>query len=558
MLRGRVGEIGQQGEEQVVVERAQVVLFELPQQRLDLVCVGQERRDGDQRRALARDAVLKLHLDQQARRHQARDDRVHQAHGHADGRDDTEQQDHDELQVRAAPRRGDRHQGSQAEHEEQQDAAQVAPKRVHIEPPAQAQAGRRGVAQAAFQGLQPAIEQVEPHVTGAFAEQRRRVWLALTGRCALPVGGPARSQRPAGWTQVRPRSFGGHRLAALGASPAVAGGQGDGLLGDGFFRLARRPRQAFDDFAVAIARLEVHPGVHLGRVLAQDLFDPADVFEDGLPVLDVDGTQVENAAGDRRKLGPTPRARLRARCLRSVGRSSEECGDCLAEAVEHTHPKCRRQGPQFPDRQRGHALVGDDKAADGIRIEVDLAGRDQFGRQDADSRQSGERRFGQHRKLAIEPGRHVLPHLADDLTDQVVVVQQPLGAGWDFQLLIGEAGEVSLGAQEQRFKFPQPMQEVDPIRLAAQDGPGGEPARQVLQAGSLDPRRFVGSRLSDGIQRTLALRQASMVPELPGGQLGGGGLNRMSRQVLDDQQWRVAVEDERVRQAPVRPTRSPE
>ncbi len=174
------------------------------------------------------------------------------------------------------------------------------------------------------------------------------------------------------------------------------------------------------------------------------------------------------------------------------------------------------------------------------------------------SRQAGVRRFGQHRKLAIEPGRHVLPHLADDLPDQVVVVQQPLGAGWDFQLLIGEAGEVSLGAQEQRFKLPQPVQEVDPIRLAAQDGPSGEPARQVLQAGSLVPRRLVGSPLSDGIQRTLALRQASMVPELPGGQLGGGGLDRMSRQVLDDQQRRVAVEDERVRQAPVRPTRPPE
>ncbi len=395
-------------------------------------------------------------------------------------------------------------------------------------------------------------------MTGAFGEQRRRVGLGLAGRCARPVGGAARPQRPAGWTQVRPRPFGGHRLAALGAPPAVAGGQGDGLLGDSFLRLSRRPRQAFDDFAVAIARLEVHPGVHLGRVPAQDLLHPADIFEDGLPVLNVDGAQVENAAGDGRKLGPTHRAHFLARCLWSVGRSSEQCGDRLAEAIEHPQPKRRRQGPQFPDRQRGHALVGDDKAADGIRIEVDLAGRDQFGRQDADSRQAGVRRFGQHRKLAIEPGRHVLPHLADDLPDQVVVVQQPLGAGWDFQLLIGEAGEVSLGAQEQRFKLPQPLQEVDAIRLAAQDRPSGEPARQVLQSGSLDPRRFVGSRLRDGIQRTLALRQASMVPELPGGQLGGGGLDRMARQVLDDQQRRVAVEDERIRQAPVRPTRPPE
>ena len=139
----------------------------------------------------------------------------------------------------------------------------------------------------------------------------------------------------------------------------------------------------------------------------------------------------------------------------------------------------------------GHTLVGDDKAADGIGVEVDLAGRDQLGGQDIDARQAGERRFGQHRKLAVEPSRHILPHLADDLLDQVVVVQQPLGAGGDFQLLIGEAGVVALGAQEQRFQVPQPMQQVHPIRLAAQDGPGGEAARQVLQAGGLDASLLV-------------------------------------------------------------------
>ena len=125
-------------------------------------------------------------------------------------------------------------------------------------------------------------------MAGALDEERSRVRL----RPACPIGTPERSQWPTGWPQVRAWPLRDHRLDSLGAPPAVAGGEVDGLLGDGLFRFSGGPSQVLDDLPVAIARLEVHPGVDLRRVLAQDVLDMADILEDILPIFDIDGPQV--------------------------------------------------------------------------------------------------------------------------------------------------------------------------------------------------------------------------------------------------------------------------
>ncbi len=126
---------------------------------------------------------------------------------------------------------------------------------------------------------------------------------------------------------MRPRPLRRHRLEALGPQPAVGEGEVDRLLGNDLLGDFGGPCHVLDDLAIPVARLEVHAGIDLGRVLAQDLLDPADVLEDGLPIFDVYGAQVEDAGGDNRQVARVRHPRLLGRDIGRGARGLEQGGD---------------------------------------------------------------------------------------------------------------------------------------------------------------------------------------------------------------------------------------
>ncbi len=82
-------------------------------------------------------------------------------------------------------------------------------------------------------------------------------------------------------------------------------------------------------------------------------------------------------------------------------------------------------GPQFADRQRLDTLIGDDEAAQDLRVEVTVGVGDERPGQPEHPRIAGKRSVCQFRQLAIIAGRQIIPDLPDLFFDEMVIVQQP-------------------------------------------------------------------------------------------------------------------------------------
>src|SRR5512138_3703191 len=76
-------------------------------------------------------------------------------------------------------------------------------------------------------------------------------------------------------------------------------GEFNGLAGYVALIPARAASDPLDGFAVSVARLSIHFGIDLRRILTQHVLHLADALKEKLPVFSRQGLQAYDAVGDR-------------------------------------------------------------------------------------------------------------------------------------------------------------------------------------------------------------------------------------------------------------------
>ena len=76
-----------------------------------------------------------------------------------------------------------------------------------------------------------------------------------------------------------------------------------GPLRDLLFASASPPRDPLDAGAVAVAGGEVHPGIHVGRIITERLFHDAVAGDEVAPIVDREKPQAADAVADRHLIG---------------------------------------------------------------------------------------------------------------------------------------------------------------------------------------------------------------------------------------------------------------
>ncbi len=224
---------------EVLVLVGEVVDFQLLEQFFDRRVAGEEGRDDDHRAGVFGHALLRLHARQQARGEQVRHVPVEHAQREVAGRDEREQREAGEHgPARAAPV-GDEAERRDDERREEPERAEVEEGRVAQDRAHDALARARAVTEDLFEPDHVVADEVVADVRARGLRRRPR------GR----VGG--QPQRAA-------RHFQFVRAGAL--------------------------RDALDDVAVAVARVEVHARVDARRVFAEQRIDEAHRLEEVAPV----------------------------------------------------------------------------------------------------------------------------------------------------------------------------------------------------------------------------------------------------------------------------------
>ena len=103
-----------------------------------------------------------------------------------------------------------------------------------------------------------------------------------------------------------------------------------------------------------------------------------------------------------------------------------------APQILHEHdPQGDGDGPELADGQRLHALESADEALERLGLEVAVGVRDEGPGETQDARVAVQGALRELGELAVEATREVLSDLAQDLFDDVEVVDEPLRRGND-------------------------------------------------------------------------------------------------------------------------------
>ena len=298
------------------------------------------------------------------------------------------------------------------------------------------------------------------------------------------------------------------------SAPGVVGvlrGHRDRGARDGGLRNVGAPRDLLGHLAAGVARREIHPRVHLRRILLQDALDDAGLAEERLPVdlreqpQDADAPlHRERRVHDEVEL---PLTRLPPQ---------EQHVERLDQHLEDREAQHRRERPQLGHRERGVSLVRLDERLERRQVEVQ-AGR-------ADERAGDEQDTREHvgagvRQVAAEARGELALHLAQRTLADVVVVEEPLAG-----LLVPDVVGLGAGAERARGRG----------HGGAEGRHVGEARRQQWRAferrvGPRQPRRELYELLPcRGNGRPLLGRRQCATVRLdsdmrPAGSPGGGG-----------------------------------
>ena len=508
-----VGEVGEQGEMQVLVAVAEEAHLQRLDQLLHVADAGQDARHRHQGARAGRDAVDVVHARQRLRRDRQRGHPVEQAGTELAGQ---QQRHHADRQQPA---------GRQLVFGRGHDQ-RLGESRAQYHQQAEVDRHRRAVEVAA----QP------------LAEVRAHAQLPLQLRPA------AVDQIPADMPRQRRRRLGRRRDAAQ-----FHRGGGHAHLVQPM--LARQP---LHHVAVAVAGGEVHLRVDAGRVLAQLLLDQAHALDEIAPVDRRQQAQAADAVAHahlcrglllrlalhqvldalagfgQALLDPAQRQRQRralalqpARHLgheravhrrvgaRHVGDHQHHRVGCAlgggghrvgparglaavapvghhprghaAQVLDQRQPQHDRDRPQLAQSQRSHFLVGVDETVQAGSVDAAVAVRDDLQRDVIDPRQAGRGAVVQPRQFAAVALGQVPAGDADLLLDQVEVVQQPFGRRRDPALAPGRLG--------------QPLAAVGDDRLVV-----GQPAEQQIHAGAF-AQAVLASQLAAVLFHLLGIEQ---------------------------------------------------
>jgi hypothetical protein len=160
-------------------------------------------------------------------------------------------------------------------------------------------------------------------------------------------------------------------------------------------------------------------------------------------------------------------------------------GHALRESPEilHEHEAKRdRQGPQLPDRERLHALIGPDESAKRLELDAAVGMRHELPGEPVNAGRILELAVGKLGQLAIETGREILLDLANLLLDDVKIVQQPLGARRDRAGLAARLRDQPVRMHQDPGVFAQPRQKPPAAAFSRMDVMlGRESPRELLE-----------------------------------------------------------------------------
>ena len=234
----------------------------------------------------------------------------------------------------------------------------------------------------------------------------------------------------------------------------------------------------------------------------------------------------EGVARVRRKRPgrPVDRSAQAAAQARSVPRLDELGGE-PAQVFQQGEAEHGGDRPEFADGQRRDGLVGADEVDHLILVEAAVGVGDHGKGQGVDARQSGERAVRQGGQLGVVAARQIDADLAQDLLDDVKIVEQPLRVGSERLLPGGGGDDVAVGGAKDAAVVVLAAQQRLAGRATTDDGGGGQPPRQFAElrgAAQLDANGSVAMPVQDG--RT---RQIGNLGRIGGRRGQGGGRHRV-------------------------------
>ena len=462
VLTIRVDQIGHQRELQLGIAVGEVADLQSFEQGIDLVDIREQRRNRDQRPPRRGDAAGEVEFRQHARPQQAGQHEVDQRDGHADDRNQADDDGKDD----------DRHGG------------------VGQQPGGQR--GRRA-------GAQPA--------------DRSEVGRGrIGGQPTPPALAPARARTERPFELASP---GGRQIVTDMPAPRIVGapGQADGRRRHRFLVGVGGPRRDhLDDLAVAVAGVEVHLLVRRRRILGEDAFDGADALEELLPVRHFEGAQAADGAGDH-----APRFLLALTLRRRVGRGGN-IARRESQPFEQRQPQHGRQRPQLGDGQGACRLQVADGGGDGVGIDAALAGGDQLARHYVGQRQAAQLAVRHQTQAALEADRKFLLQAAHGPLQDVVVVEQPFGRARALERGARHGGKPLVGGLDGAFGGADAGDQARAARAARCQRQRRQPAqflaaqrsRRRVRRRRVEGRRdHVSRRLARGASGALSSRTAA-------------------------------------------------
>ena len=311
---------------------------------------------------------------------------------------------------------------------------------------------------------------------------------------------------------------------------------------DAHLRLAGGVREVFDRLPVAVAAREVHPPVDARGIPLQHLLDQADPLHEAGPVQVRTEAEAREHVRHRHLRGglavrlgqdhALDRLPLAAQALVERGaqpghaspelaqalheRNHERAGEGVGqarqlpslefqrgqvavgpkpvlarlhdalrdptEALEEGELERAGPGPQLPQGQRAHGLVGGEEAGQAIGVEARVAVAEELPGHGLDAGETAVAFGNELGELPIVGGRQVVDDPRDFRLDQVEVIEQPFRGRREGPALVHVFGDDGVGDAQAPVDLAQPTEVAaapspSPLRGEA----GGQCARQLLE-----------------------------------------------------------------------------
>src|SRR6185369_12954744 len=125
-----------------------------------------------------------------------------------------------------------------------------------------------------------------------------------------------------------------------------------------------------------------------------------------------------------------------------------------SQVLREHDPEGDGHGPQLSDGQWLHALESADEALQRIAIESAVGVSNERPGEAEHAWIALESTFGKLGELAVEPGREILADVADDLVDDVEVVDEPFRRRHDRAFLPDHPGERAIALEQDTPAIP--------------------------------------------------------------------------------------------------------